>query len=223
MTDDQQQPDRDHAFFIQVALAGLIVFAAAVTIGLVTGAETGSVADWVAGISTFAAFGAAVIAARYAAGAFHLERQREERWVETQQAAQASLVAAWPDNKMVDFVTDGPGRIKKVLGKRTQHGVYVRNASDLPVTDAKVIYTVTQVRPDQPSASVDTPQTHLIGRVPPADEPRFYPIVPLTARLTGMHEQHKVTIDVEITFTDSTGIRWRREPRGQLSEVPEPS
>lgn len=54
-----------------------VVVAIAVTIGLIFGAEIGSMADWLAAIATLAAFGAAIVAARYAAGAFGLESQRE--------------------------------------------------------------------------------------------------------------------------------------------------
>jgi hypothetical protein len=60
--------------------AGLLaVVGIAVTVGLLTGAETGSMADWVAAVATVAAFGAATLAARFAASAFALESDRDSQ------------------------------------------------------------------------------------------------------------------------------------------------
>lgn len=213
------KPSPNIAALLYVVAGALALFVLAIVFGRIAGADGGSYADWLAATATLAAFGAAVIAARYAAGAFGLETQREARWVENQQRAQASMVAAWPDEKY--FERDiSTVQIRRMVSM-TKHGVYVRNASDLPVNDCEVTAVVTQVRPDYPEPVVWTPITQAIGLVPPSDEPRFYAIDSLTDRLANVHEQHAVTIEIEFTFVDNTGIRWRRDTRGQLSEITE--
>lgn len=213
------KPSPSTTALLYVVAGALLLFAVALVFGRIAGADGGSYADWLAATATLAAFGAAVIAARYAAGAFELETQREARWVENQQRAQASLVAAWPDKKY--FERDIPSAQIRRLAGITKHGAYVRNASDLPVNDCEVAALVTQVRPDYPEPVEWTPITQAIGLVPPSDEPRFYEIDSLTDRLSNVHEQHAVTIEIEFTFVDNTGIRWRRDTRGKLSEITE--
>lgn len=113
-TPDDEQPDPDTGFFVQVVLAGLIVFAVAVTIGWLSGAETGSMADWVAAIATFAGFVAAVVAGRYAYKALLVEQARDRRRDQDDRErqdrelrAQAELVAVWFEGPRANAVHPG--------------------------------------------------------------------------------------------------------------------
>jgi hypothetical protein len=205
------------AFVIQVALAGFVIIAVAVAIGLVTGAPTGTVADWVAGISTFAALIAAIFAAWYAAQAFGVETRREDRFAEQQRVAQAALVAGWTGEKTFDVEWYGPPNkaMESLIPKtHTVDGVWLRNASDVPVTSVQYrLYLA-----DEPCAKI-----RMVGTVPPGDEPTFVSdheddreIANPSVQIIGGHYR------VALSFKDAAGRRWYRHPDGELEEGPPP-
>ncbi|HEY4267282.1 MAG TPA: hypothetical protein VGM94_03725, partial [Galbitalea sp.] len=155
-------------------LAGMVlcVFAVAITIGLFLGADAGSIPDWVAAIATVAAFGAAIVAARYAAGAFNLERDREGELLRAKRTAQASLVAAWPDRFIPNWQQQQSGPDIAYEGISGAVAM-LRNASDVPVTNVHVDFTVVLNFADGTKAAE---LSYLGGEdlavLPPGSEPR---------------------------------------------------
>lgn len=179
-----------------------------------------SLADWVAAVATLAAFLAAVIAAVFAAGAFRLESEREQRWTEAQTTAQASLVAAWYGTKKVTVSGDDPlSRVMRNVRMSPDHGVWVRNASEVPVQQARAAVLL---RGGQVAAVVD------VGVVPPGSDATF---VYFSNEVEAKIKEYLRTRDdtgvwndpqTELFFVDSAGISWCRYASGRLEIDREP-
>ena len=110
--------------------AALIVLGTAVAIA---GFGGGSTAAWLEGLSTLAAFLAAIVAATYAAGAFQLESERDARLRADRRSSQAAFIAVWG--------TVNVGLISARLRDTVSEVVAildVRDASELPVTDVRL-------------------------------------------------------------------------------------
>lgn len=209
----------------------------AVVIGLLLGAETGSMADWIAAIATVAAFGAAGLAAWHAARAFNLERERDVQSVRSQRTAQAALVAAWPDRFLGNWEQQHDGTSLSIPGIRGAVAM-LRNASDIPVTEVHVDFTAVLSFAD---ATASATMKYLGGTdlavLPPASAPIeirwvvneeavMIPGVPTVG--PGDDYPDYGTYDparllVTITFRDATGVRWHRDQTGLLSDVLEAS
>lgn len=206
----------------------------AIVIGLLSGAETGSMADWVAATATVAAFGAAVIAARYAAGAFHLESNREAHFLSAQRRSQAALVAVWSDRFLPNWEHNHDGTSTVVEGI-TGGVAMLRNASDVPVTNVHVDFTVILAYAD---GLADADTRYLGGEdlavLPPSTEPReirwsiasnavMIPGVPTLGDGQdyypdyGTYDPSRLVVD--ITFRDAAGVLWHRDRGGYLTEV----
>lgn len=155
----------------------LVVVGTAIMIGLFTGAETGSMADWVAAMATLAAFGAAILAARYAAGAFALESGRDAQFLAAQRRSQAALVAAWPEKFIPHWEHHQDGTSTVVEGI-TGGVAMLRNASDVPVTNVHVDFTVILAYAD---GRADAETRYLGGEdlavLTPSAEPREIQVV----------------------------------------------
>ena len=170
----------------------------------------GNYASWLAAIATVAAFLAAIIAAFYAAGAFRLESERENRWLEEQRRAQASLVAAWIGSAELPIVGGGgfsPYAEAAMRASNTAEGVYLRNASDVPVTQLQYRLFLGF----QPCG------TRWYGTFPPAADPIFVPF--RDADTTLANDGSQVIggeYEVGISFRDAAGYIWYRAPNGRL-------
>jgi len=206
----------------------------AVAIGRVSGAATGSMADWVAATATVAAFGAAIIAARYAAGAFHLESSREAQLLSAQRRSQAALVAVWPDRFIPNWEHNHDGTSTVVEGI-TGGVAMLRNASDVPVTNGHVDFTVILAYAD---GLADADIRYLVGEdlavLPPSADPReirwsvashavMIPGVPTLGDGQdypdcGTYDPSRLVVD-DITFRDAAGVLWHRDRVGHLTEV----
>lgn len=215
-----------------LAIGMLAVIGSAVVIGLLSGAETGSMADWVAATATVAAFGAAVIAARYAAGAFSLESNREGQLLSAQRRSQAALVAVWPESFVPNWEHNHDGTFTVIEGV-TGGVAMLRNASDVPVTSVHVDFTAILAYADGLSGA----KTKYLGGedlavLPPSAEPKairwvapdavMIPGVPTLG--DGQDYPDYGTYDpsrliVEITFRDAAGVLWHRDRVGFLTEV----
>lgn len=214
---DEKQPSYV-PFLLTVFAGACVVFAASMVIGLAVGADPGSFADWLAAVSTLAAFGAAVVAARYAAGAFDLESVREQRWVDNERSSQARQVAAWAGVKEVENRASGsvPGVFDKLFESgilprtSTLEGVYLRNASDLPVTQVSIRLFLA----DEPAGRMR------LGVIPPAGVPLFVrtpnemkvPANPEVLDIDGAEPT------VGLAFVDAAGRQWCREPDGTFHD-----
>ncbi|MFC7500833.1 hypothetical protein [Nocardioides sp. GCM10030258] len=212
----------------------LVVVGIAVGIGLVLDADAGSMADWVAASATVAAFGAAMLAADYAARALGIEQVRDGELLRERRRAQAALVAAWPDKFVPNWQQQqsGPPIAEEGISGAI---AMLRNASEVPVTNVHVDFSV--VLAPTGGATEEKPR-YLGGEdlavLPPSAEPR--PIRWITEGETpvmivgvptlgdgqdypdyGTYDPSHLVVD--ISFRDAAGILWRRDRLGRLDEV----
>jgi arabinogalactan oligomer / maltooligosaccharide transport system substrate-binding protein len=163
----------------------------------------GDVPGWITTIGGLFALGFAAVAAFTALRVYRIESDRDTvnagergREAEDRRRAQAALVSAWcgahgTDNEHPDW------------------GIFIRNASETPVHQARV----SVVKEHDP----DTRNDFDIAVLPPTSEPVFYPD---DIWSTTLQDQFPATnFLVEMSFTDSAGVRWLRNGIGVLSEV----
>lgn len=222
------------SFMIEVTIAGLMIFVLSVTIGIVTNADSGSVADWLAAISTLAAFVAAVIAARYAAQAVERERLRDERRDDSERRSEAASVAAWL-NEMQYYLTASKVRFISVGAEMVQDPavagfipreihVTVRNLSPFPVTQfrAHLYFRHRQREEGEPIYIA----TYGLGRVMPGDVEHlidsayvcnaYYDVTTNFPAGENLAEYYTV---LGWSFRDNSGRGWLRRPDAELEPV----
>jgi hypothetical protein len=205
---------------IPLALLAVIAVLAPATLGWRwSGSERTELAQWVMASASVVTLVAALAAAVYAAGAFHLESEREERWNDSQRRQQASLVAAWT----AGYENDEEGR---VLGA----DVVLRNASNLPVTSVSVRLRVELWSPGR-SDVVYSGDWVDVGLLPPSEhgdhsvqwvqvEPGNLPATGVrTLSLEHPDATFKPDVYAELTFRDAGGSLWRRDGLGYLVEL----
>lgn len=183
--------NRPHLTIGEASLVAVIAFSLILLLSafgmLLTGGENGEWSGWVGAVSTALAFAAAAIAAIYAARAFHLETERDNRQHETQARAQAERVAIWAEN-------DG--------------SVLARNASTTPVYGISI---GVQLDPMPAEPFWDESEDMVM---PPSDQPRE---VGLPNQLRAIWSRRGYRDEGWcIRFTDAAGQRWYRDGRGQL-------
>ncbi len=136
---------------IAMALSGLLIWIATWRV------EWGSsdFPSWLEALSTLAAFGAAGVAVYFAIQTQRLETKREQRIEQSLVRDQASRVAAWFDYVAIETMTDvrGGGALATsirgaMMGRSRVAGVYLRNASDLPVSSRPDRFTCTRPQPE---------------------------------------------------------------------------
>jgi hypothetical protein len=201
---------------LDATLASLLILGPAISIGIATDARWGSIAEWVAALATVAAFFAAIVAARFAARALKIEQGREADRLDGAIKAQASLVSAWIE---VGYEVRADG------SRAAAESVtcFLRNASELPVHDIKVIGLL-----DRRTKEVSSRETFRgveLSILPPSKEP-------IAKDLGGPHSGGLVSfVDsaaraariaprCTLEFTDSSGRRWVRYPSGELEVDP---
>jgi arabinogalactan oligomer / maltooligosaccharide transport system substrate-binding protein len=164
--------------------------------------EFGDLPGWVSAVSTLFALVFAAVAAVATRRAYKIESDRDRINAQERKGqeaflrrAQAALVSAWWGSRRTAI-------------RRTQWGAFVRNASETPVYQA----TLSVVNVHDP----DVGERFELTVVPPTDVAQFYP-----SRLGRAQDSTADTPDyrVEMSFTDSTGTRWIRDPQGRLYEV----
>ncbi|GAA4444833.1 hypothetical protein GCM10023170_022770 [Phytohabitans houttuyneae] len=161
-------------------------------------ADWGDVPTWLSSIATILALLFAALAALGAQRVYRIESERDRVAADArrqqeafQRRTQAALVSAW-------WGWD-----------RDRWGAFVRNASETPVY--QVSLTVLDVHDPNVGERVDLPI------VPPSADPAFHP----SELGTGLIADGARAVDyrVEVTFTDSAGVRWIRDQLGRLSEL----
>jgi arabinogalactan oligomer/maltooligosaccharide transport system substrate-binding protein len=176
------------------------------------GAKADTLPDWIAAVSTYAAFLAAGVAVYFAWRAFRIEAKREARWELDQRSAQASKVSAWYGTK-VSQAPLGASELITQLSARTRRGVLLRNASEAPVYDVSVFVIVRDETRLNPEDVVWL--TKDIGLLPPMSEPVFRSLeADIQTEFPSDAEPR-----VQISFTDAAGVEWIRSPYGQLREA----
>lgn len=221
------------------ASLALAVLAGSLVVGIIAnlaGAPSGSIPEWIEATATVAAFAAAVFAARYAAGAFALERERESQRLDAERRAQASLVAAWPA-RFIQYMEEQHDGTWEGLDTIAGAEALLRNASDLPVTNVHVDFWVVHAYADDHSPEdIRRLGGQDLAALPPSTEPEpirwstegrqhFLPGVPTVGDAHGYwpdqppHDPARLIL--KIRFRDSSGVMWRRDRVGRLEEVPE--
>lgn len=158
--------------------------------------------SWLEAASTFSAFMAASVAAVYAVKVYGRETARDQRLEGQQRRAQAALVSGWIDeDDEAEGLYDDYGN----LVRRKPSVLYLRNASQAPVTNIEATVTAYQT-------TIVTLGTDVL---PPSDSPMKFAL-----------ERHAPTElewdgrgGVELAFRDSAGIRWERDLAGSLHEI----
>ncbi|SDD77061.1 sugar ABC transporter substrate-binding protein [Glycomyces harbinensis] len=157
-----------------------------------------NIPNWISSVSSMAALLFAAVAAVAARNVYKIESARDQANAELraeresmERRDQAALVSAW-----WGYSSDA-GR------PALDWGVFIRNASETPVYDAK--FSVLSL--DDPNLG----ERFEMAVLPPAAEPVFRPIA-LTA-------PNSTEFRVEATFTDSSGQRWIRDKQGRLHEL----
>lgn len=170
---------------------------------------------WLTAVATLAAFIAAVLAVRFAGGAFTLESKREERWKDGQRSAQAALIAAW----WGETVTGTRTQASRQIPIRTDC-LLARNASDVPVTNVVLeLYFHGHLLGEHP-----------VAILPPSTEAQAIKLSDAGWEAVGRAQSDALdTRDededaeyptIAISFRDAAGVTWRRSADGQLSERP---
>lgn len=173
---------------------------------------------WLGAWATVLGVGAAIVAGFYAARAFGLEFQREERWEEQQRASQAALIAAWPGELKIGLspVLKDSLQVQDqtlILGAHA----YLRNASSVPATEVEVNFWLVLL--DEASIGRDR---RLLGSkrlayLPPSSKAERV----ILDRSKEPHRRTEGEVDyselrVEIHFRDAAGQVWFRDAMGQL-------
>jgi hypothetical protein len=133
--------------------------------------------------------------------------KERKRQAEAEYRAQAAMVAAW---FAVVPVSRGPAV--------SQWGAMLRNASDLPVYDVSVFFYFVE----EPIRGLGwTPvargsSTESIRLLPPQTERHVAMPDDLARQIPGFTA---TTYVVGITFTDTAGNKWERDPRGALKAL----
>ncbi|WP_243061173.1 hypothetical protein [Nocardioides sp. SR21] len=200
-------------FWLKLTLAAAIVFLLS-ALGAWWTDDRSSFPSWLQGIGTVAALLAAIVAARYAAGAFILESRREQRFERAQRQAQADQVAVW--------YLGGIAGLPDVI-----RGYHIENNSSLPIYDVRVtVYvdgvayplpvTLEVVPPGQREMPIISPAAEVINRLEIADR-----TAATVAGVEGREHQSMATPLVELHFRDASNVEWIRSGLGLLRPADE--
>lgn len=159
----------------------------------------GDVPTWLQAIATILALVFAAIAARTASRLHRIEFERDRvsaaerfRREERERQSQAVHITAW-------WGTDA--------ARPQDYGTFIRNGSDAPVYQGHLYV----VDPNDPNGG----EQFDLPVIPPDVKPAFRP----TRLSTPDAESNPHNYRIELSFTDSGGIRWLRDQRGRLSEL----
>jgi hypothetical protein len=159
---------------------------------------------WIEPLATVGAFMAALVAAWYAARVFAVERARDLRREEAERRRQAEQIAAW----FASLDEGGDDALNAVLS----------NPSGAPIFEVVVEAALSSDEPLVWAAFV---------AILPPDGGR--PQSTWLAGLASAYAERSRTatlvlwsLPIQVTFTDASGARWRRDPAGRLTAVPRP-
>lgn len=163
--------------------------------------DWGDVPGWVSAVTTVFAFAGAAYAAYTGFQILKMETRRDESESHRGKRSQASLVSAWW------------GKGPKGTAEEHRWGVYVRNSSNGPVYQAH--FDVEGGGSELKSPSYGVPV------LPSDDDECFFPFgAPASGPDAALNHQSTALADcqVSVSFTDSSGVRWRRDHYGRLDE-----
>lgn len=207
-------PDKTRTYVLEAILGLALVVAPGVAAGAAMDSAHGNIAEWIAALATALAFVAAFFAAQYTKQAYEIEQAREGRALDAIEREQASKVAAWINFTVLE------GRDRSVHPKDVN--IFVRNASDVPVTGVSVRFYLVQWRGDELEDERDLGwiAVHLI---PPNPEPHMMQLPPdaRAALVKFWNTTPGLSRDlrVRIRFVDAAGTPWQRHPDGELEKL----
>jgi hypothetical protein len=177
----------------------------------------GNVPTWVLAVAMLLAFVAAAFAAVVTCELLRIQSRRdaiaaEERsqLAEVQRRAQASRVGAWYGRW--SSVVKGPGMAADPR-EWTRWGAIVSNASGLPVYNVRISFCVAVDTSAELTWQHGERYLGALRLVPPGEE---HVEMPDHLRAEGEASGDEPTWLVAIEFTDASGSRWLRDPRGRL-------
>lgn len=150
--------------------------------------------------STLGAAGLAAVASFFAFRAYVKESRIEKRLRDSDERAQASLVAAW-------IGTDPNPDVENRFGG---NWVVIRNASETPIYDVTWWVEVTSENVACEREKVVPPS--LLGEI-------YQPPIYINQRY-GLEDDDLPQLAVGVEFTDSSGMQWRRDTDGLLHQRP---
>jgi hypothetical protein len=214
-------------FWLKVLVATAVVFLLA-ALGTWWTDERGHFPAWLAALATTAALIAAIFAARYAARAFALEAQREDHRIEADRTSQASLIAAWVGEKaFTEYYEDDDSALAPLIAgpPRFVQGIYLRNASNLPVFTLTATVSVMARDPDTGKQQSEELGREDLAVLPPSTQAVFHR---MNYRNDGnlrlaFHKSREQGLEpvclVRLTFRDSEGATWVRGELGGLTRI----
>jgi hypothetical protein len=173
--------------------------------------DWGDIPTWLA---TIAATAAGVVAYRV----YRIEARRDQVSDQERRSMQAGKVAAWYGSREQKVTQRMPNSVQTYILPEPVWGAFLRNASDLPVSDVVVRFHL----PSSPASdATGNGNMHTIVKMvlPPNDAPIHLPIDEAALRIFSDDVREDAFHRVEIDFTDAQGFRWHRNIKGQLKEI----
>jgi hypothetical protein len=216
-----QVPSLSRLVLLVVALVAVVFGSAALGACLTGDDGFDDLASWVEATSTLAALLAATTAAVYAAGAFRLETEREEAFQDARNRAQAELIGAWPVGLM--YPPDDHGRPHADWIAAFQ--VEVRNASQFAVQDMLVQVHAPHV--NEESGLSNPVAGRRVAYLAPSSASVLWSIEPPEGIFREQvgdpydFDEWAQDVTIEVSFRDTSGVRWKRDKLGRLDRVQE--
>lgn len=189
---------------VYVLFGTLLVFMLAITVGIVTDADSGALAEWVIAFTMLGALVAGLVGAWFAVRAYETTSRRDRRYAAERRAEQASRVAAWIGVDEAGYQLPGSS------GVVHERGVLLRNGSDLPVYAVGVWLLVD---------GAPVSRERLVGTVTPAAEGLLL-LFDYDEDDAGWRDHAVTRVDADfavgLAFRDAAGRPWWRAASGAL-------
>ena len=169
-------------------------------------------------IPTWLATIAATVAGIVAFNVYRIEAGRDQVSELERRSAQAAKVAAWYGSTSQEVMRRRGDSVQTQTVSVPVWGAFLRNASDLPVSDVAVRFLLPSSGADD---SADARSLHRINKdiLAPNNEPIHLEIAEVVLRTYSDDEREDAFHRVEIEFTDTQGIRWQRDVKGRLKDI----
>lgn len=170
----------------------------------------GDIPTWLA---TIAATAAGIVAY----SVYRIEAQRDRISDAERRSTQAAKIAAWYGSRPQHVTRRIGDSVQTSTSPEPVWGAFLRNASDLPVSDVTVEFHF----PSSASDPAETWNIHTIekGTLPPNDTPIHLTIDEAALRIYSDDPRVDAFHRVEIEFTDTQGVRWHRDVKGRLKDI----
>lgn len=214
------KPDFGHDWlkgFRVITLSGVCAVAGFLVSALIFGKPWHLPPNW-GDIPTWLATTAATAAGIVAYRVYQIEAHRDRLSEKERRSAQAAKVAAWYGSRQRDVTLGIGDSVQTHTVPQPVWGAFLRNASDLPVSDVTVKFYFPALGADD---SAETWNIHTITMqvLPPNDTPIHREIDEIALRAYSEDPKMDAFHRVEIEFTDTQGVRWHRDIKGRLKDI----